>query len=154
MKLSKILLAALILCLAACAGIGMKEPINVDVVGLEPMRSDAMEARFLVKLRVQNPNDHPINFDGVYVELDVRGSRVASGVSNDRGEVPRFGESIVEIPVTVPFTALIRQAMSLSGGMPSTLDYEVKGRLSGPLFGGASFNRKGELAMPGSASTR
>jgi len=154
MKLSKILLTALILCLAACAGVGMKEPINVDVVGLEPMRSDALEARFLVKLRVQNPNDHPINFNGGYVELDVRGSRVASGVSNDSGEVPRFGESIVEIPVTVPFTALVRQAMSLSGGIPATLDYEVKGRLSGPLFGGASFSRKGELAMPGTASTR
>jgi LEA14-like dessication related protein len=154
MKMSKILLAALILCLAACAGIGMKEPINVDVVGLEPMRSDTMEARFLVKLRVQNPNDQPINFDGLYVELDVRGSRVASGVSNTSGEVPRFGESIVEIPVTVPFTALIRQAMNLSGGMPATLDYEVKGRLSGPLFGGASFSRKGELAMPGAAPSR
>ena len=154
MKFSKTLLTALILCLAACAGIGMKEPINVDVVGLEPMRSDAMEARFLVKLRVQNPNDHPINFDGVYVELDVRGSRVASGVTSYSGDIPRFGETIVEIPVTVPFTALIRQAMSLSGGMPATLDYEVKGRLSGPLFGGASFNRKGELAMPGTASSR
>jgi hypothetical protein len=44
--------------------------------------------------------------------------------------------------------------MGLSGGMPSTLEYEVKGRLSGPLFGGASFSRKGELAMPGAASTR
>lgn len=154
MKLSKILLTALILCLAACAGIGMKEPINVDVVGLEPMRSDAMEVRILVKLRVQNPNDHPINFDGVYVELDVRGSRVASGVTSYSGDIPRFGETIVEIPVTVPFTALVRQAMSLSGGMPSTLEYEVKGRLSGPLFGGASFSRKGELAMPGAASTR
>jgi hypothetical protein len=55
MKLSKILLAGLVVFLSACVGMGLKEPINVDVVGLEPMRSDAMEARFLVKLRVQNP---------------------------------------------------------------------------------------------------
>jgi LEA14-like dessication related protein len=82
MKLSKILLACLVVLVTACVGPALKEPINVDVVGLEPMRSDAMEARFLVKLRVQNPNDQPINFDGLYVELDVRGSRVASGVSN------------------------------------------------------------------------
>ena len=154
MKLSKILLAGLVMLATACVGPGLKEKINVDVVGLEPMRSDAMEGRFLVKLRVQNPNDQPINFNGLYVELDVRGSRVASGVSNDSGEVPRFGESTVEIPVTVPFTALIRQAIGLSGGMPATLDYQVKGRLSGPLFGGASFSRKGELAMPGAASNR
>ncbi len=154
MNLSKMFLAGLVVLLSACVGLGLKTPINVDVVGLEPMRSDAMEARFLVKLRVQNPNDQPLSFDGVYVELDVRGSRVASGVSNYSGDVPRFGETIVEIPVTVPFTALVRQAMSLSGGMPATLDYEVKGRLSGPLFGGASFSRKGELAMPGTASTR
>ena len=99
MKLSKILLACLVMLVSACVGPALKEPINVDVVGLEPMRSDAMEARFLVKLRVQNPNDQPINFDGLYVELDVRGSRVASGVSNSGGDVPRFGETIVEIPV-------------------------------------------------------
>ena len=154
MKLSKILLACLVLLVSACVGPALKEPINVDVVGLEPMRSDAMEARFLVKLRVQNPTDQPINFDGLYVELDVRGSRVASGVSNSGGDVPRFGETIVEIPVTVPFTALIRQAIGLTGGMPAPLDYQVKGRLSGPLFGGASFSRKGELAMPGAASNR
>ncbi len=43
----------------------------------------------LVKLRVQNPNDAPIEYDGVYIRLDVIDKTLATGVSDQRGVVPR-----------------------------------------------------------------
>ena len=60
--------------LSACAALAGREPVNVSVVGMEPMAGQGMEGRFLVKLRVQNPNDTPIDYDGVALELDVRGT--------------------------------------------------------------------------------
>ena len=42
---------------------------------------------------MQNPNERPLEFDGIHVELDVRGSRLASGVSAQSGTVARFGET-------------------------------------------------------------
>ena len=135
--------------LAACASLTGREPLVVDVVGLEPLPSQGMAGRFALKLRVQNPNEAPVAFDGVSVNLDVRGTRLASGVSDVRGTVPRFGETVITVPVTVPVTAMIRQAMGLASGDRGRLDYSLNGRLAGSGFGGTSFSSKGELSLPG-----
>lgn len=153
LAIARILFPLLIgLGLSACAGLSPSAPVNVDVVGVEPSQGQGMEGRFLVKLRVQNPTDKPIDYDGVYVELEVRGIRMASGVSNERGSVPRFGEAVVVVPVSVPISALVRQAMSLAGGNVGNVSYAVKGRLNGPMFGGASFKSAGEFALPATAT--
>ena len=102
--------------LAACATLTGREPVVVDVVGVEPLASQGMEGRFLVKLRVQNPNTEPVAFDGVSITLDVRGSRLASGVSDVSGSVPRFGETVLAVPVTVPISAMVAQALGLATG--------------------------------------
>ncbi|MGD9510449.1 MAG: LEA type 2 family protein, partial [Geminicoccaceae bacterium] len=104
------------LALAACASLTGREPLSVDVAGIEPLPSEGMEGRFLVKLRVQNPNETPVDFDGVSLRLDVRGQRLATGVSDARGTVPRFGETVLAVPVSVPGTALVRLALGLAGG--------------------------------------
>ena len=139
--------------LPACASLGGREPLAVDVVGVEPLPGEGMEGRFLVKLRLQNPNEAPVDFDGVSVSLDVRGSRLASGVSDVRGTVPRFGETVIAVPVTVPVTAMIRQALGFASGDRTRLDYQLRGRLAGPGFGGVSFSSTGELKLPSGAAS-
>lgn len=139
----------LVLALAAgCAGFGLREPLAVNVVGLEPMAGQGMEGRFLVKLRVQNPNEQALDYDGVSVELDVRGSRLATGVSDATGTVPRFGEAVIEVPVSVPVSAMVRQAIGLATGDRTKVDYRLRGRLGGASFGGARFDASGEIALP------
>jgi LEA14-like dessication related protein len=139
---------ALAALLSACAGLPFGQPLNVNVVGLEPLGGQGMEGRFLVKLRVQNPNEQAINYDGVSIELDVRGNRLASGVSDARGSVPRFGESVLEVPVSVPVSAMVRQALGFATGDRNRVDYRVRGRLAGAAFGGVSFSSSGELTLP------
>ena len=46
--------------LASCAVMG--DPLRVQVVGLEPLEGPGMELRFAAKLRVQNPNEAPIDY--------------------------------------------------------------------------------------------
>ena len=140
-------LAAAVL-LSACAGLPFGEPLSVNVVGLEPLPGQGMEGRFMLKLRVQNPNDRPIDFDGVAIELDVRGSRLATGVSNEAGSVPRFGEAVLSVPVSVPVSAMVRQVLGFATGDRSRVDYRLRGRLAGPAFGAVSFSSSGELALP------
>ena len=55
---------------AGCATMG-RDPVQVQVVGVEPLDGEGMELRFLCKLRVQNPNDTPIEFNGIYLDLQV-----------------------------------------------------------------------------------
>jgi LEA14-like dessication related protein len=143
-----LLIASLVLLLSGCAGLWLREPVNVNVVGIEPLPGAGMEGRFLVKLRVQNPNDQPVEFDGIHLELDIRGSAFASGVSDQRGTVPRFGEAVVAVPVSVPVSALVRQALGFAAGDRSRVDYRLRGRLAGPMPGGVSFSATGEIALP------
>lgn len=133
---------------AGCASLGLREPVAVSVVGLEPLPGQGMEGRFLVRLRVQNPNDRPIDYDGIRLELDLRGQRLATGVSDERGTVPRFGEAILQVPVSVPVSALVRQALGLVAGDTARADYRLRGRLAGAGFGGVSFESAGELTLP------
>lgn len=140
---------------SACAGLALRDPLNVDVAGIEQLAGQGMEGRFLVKLRVQNPNELPIEYDGIYLELDVRGTRLATGVSNERGTVARFGESVIAVPVSVPVSALVRQALGFATGDRSKVDYRLRGKLAGPDFGGVRFESAGEIALPpGLAGTR
>jgi LEA14-like dessication related protein len=139
---------ALILMLtAACATMG-SDPIEVQVVGLEPLQGQGMELRFAAKLRVQNPNETPIDYDGIAVELEVHGNAFASGVSDARGTIPRYGEMVV----TVSAFAMVRQAMGFASGDRSKIDYVLRGKVGGSTFGSVRFESRGELELPGAAA--
>jgi LEA14-like dessication related protein len=142
-----LLLAALIA--GGCASLPGRDPPQVTVVDVEPLDSEGLELRMLVKLRVVNPNDQPIDYDGVYVKLDVQGYSVANGVSSEKGSVPRFGESVIPVPVSVSIigAALNGLQMFQQGGAPEKLQYRLEGKLNGPLFGSTRFQSEGSLGL-------
>jgi LEA14-like dessication related protein len=140
---------ALLATLAGCAGFGFAEPVSVNIVGIEPLPGQGMEGRFALRLRVQNPNEQPVEFDGVAIDLAVRGAMLARGVSDQRGTIPRFGETVITVPVSVPMSALIRQALGTTGSDTLRTDYQLRGRLAGAgIGGGVRFDSKGEFAFP------
>jgi len=137
------------LLLGGCAGLQHSEPIDVIMVGAEPLQGEGLELRMLVKLRIQNPNDTPLDFNGVSVRMDVQGKRFATGVSDAAGSVPRFGEAIVAVPVSISVFRIARQAMgAMKSDFSGKLEYELSGKLAGPAFKSASFNSKGEFTLP------
>jgi LEA14-like dessication related protein len=140
--------AALPLLAAGCAGLPGSEPLNVNVVGLDKLQGEGFELRFAVRLRVQNPNSIAIDYDGISLNLDVNGRALASGVSPERGSVPRYGEAVISVPVSVSAVAAVRQMLGLADGTArGELPYKLRGRLGGP-FGGAGFSTEGTLKLP------
>jgi len=144
-------LAAMLVAGCALAG---GDPIRVQLVDLEPLQGQGMELRLAARLRVQNPNGTPIDYDGIAIELEVRGTALASGVSDAHGTIPRYGEAVVTVPVTVSALALVRQAIGLASGDRSKIDYVLRGKVGGPSFGGVRFESRGELELPASAPPR
>ena len=138
--------------LSACAALQRTDPLQVTVAGIEPMQGQGMELRMLVKLRVQNPNESAIDYNGVSVKFDVAGKTFATGVSDAAGTVPRFGESVIEVPVTISAMNMAKQVMSVmhSGGakMPEKIDYALTGKLSGSMFNSVHFKSSGTLDLP------
>ena len=132
-----------------CASLQGREPIQVIVAGVEPLQGEGLELRMLVKLRIQNPNDLPLDYNGVSVQMDVQGKPFATGVSDAVGSVPRFGETLVEVPVSISVFRIARQAVSFMGnGSREKLAYEMTGRLAGPARYDVHFRSSGEISVP------
>ncbi len=134
--------------LGACAAFSPRDPLNVQVAGIQPLQGEGLEVRFLVKLRLQNPNEGAIDYNGVALDLEINGRRLASGVSDQRGTVPRFGESVLEVPVTISAFSAARQALGLAEHIGlDEVPYVLRGKLAGGLFGTQRFVEKGTFDL-------
>lgn len=134
---------------AGCASLGNREPVEAYIVGVEPLPGAGLELRMLVKLRVQNPNDVPIKYSGVSLSMEVLGRRFASGVSSATGTIPRYGEQVIEVPVSVSAFRLVGRALEVFGkNERGEIEYELRGKLAAPAFKSVRFQSRGELTLP------
>jgi len=146
---ARTLLVTLLVTLAACSTLTPHDPLQIQLVGIEPLPSEELEMRFAIKLRVQNPNDKPIDFNGIALELEVNQQPLLSGVSDQSGQVPRYGETILQVPVSLSAYAMLRQAWGAAGYQNGKgLPYELRGKLAAGLFGTRRFNDRGTLNWP------
>ena len=135
--------------LAGCAALAPDNAPRVEVAAIEPLPWRGPELRMLVRLRIVNPSDVAMQYDGAYLEINVNGQRFASGVTDAQGSVPRFSETVLEVPVTVTTMALVRQAIAITSvENSSTMSYQLRGKLSGPIFRSHRFDATGELKLP------
>ena len=124
------------------------DPLQVTVAGIEPLQGEGLELRMLVKLRVQNPNSEPLNFNGAYLKLEVLDKTFATGVSDEVGSVPRFGEAGIGVPVTVSALRMVRYAVGMLDGKPvDKVTYALSGKLSRSAFSSARFQTAGEIDL-------
>jgi LEA14-like dessication related protein len=143
----------LLLALGGCASLETREPLDVAVAGVESLPGEGMEFQMLLKLRVKNPNDAALEYDGVYLKMEVLDKTFATGVSDERGTIPRFGESIVAVPMTVSVGRMIRQVVGMLDGQPvDKITYTLEGKLSGAGMSSRRFSSKGVLELPKAAS--
>jgi len=145
-------LLALALAFGGCATLPDQDPLEVTVAGIEPLPGEGMELRMNVKLRVQNPNDTPLDYDGAYVKLEVQERTFATGVSDATGTVPRFGESVIVVPVTASMLRVVRNVVGMMQDQPpEQVRYRLTGKLSMTGFGSRRFATEGEFKLPAGA---
>jgi LEA14-like dessication related protein len=130
-----------------------REPVQVAVADIETLPGEGLEWRMTVKLRVQNPNDTLVEYDGVYLKMDVQDKTFATGVSDERGSIPRYGETVVSVPMTVSILRVALNVLSLLGSdrmdkISYSYNYRLEGKLDGPTFGSTKFHTEGEFALP------
>ncbi|CAG8865553.1 hypothetical protein PS627_01471 [Pseudomonas fluorescens] len=147
---SRVGLILLLTCgLSACALLQARDPLNISVIDIEPLPGQDLEVRMAVKIRVQNPNESVIDYNGLALNLEVNGQPLASGVSDQRGEIGRYAEQVLVVPVSITAFAMLRQAYGLSRlqslqGMP----YVLRGKLAGGTLGTLRFTDSGTLDLP------
>jgi LEA14-like dessication related protein len=150
---SSLLAAALLAQLALSGCATMPDPLDVTVAGIEPLQGEGMEVRMLVKLRVLNPNDKDIVYRGASVKVEVLDKTFASGASDVAGTVPRFGEAVVEVPISISVLRMVRQVMGMVDGKPiDKVNYEMSGKLQTGTMSAIRFSTSGELEIPKGAA--
>jgi hypothetical protein len=137
--------------LAGCAALTGAEPPRVALVGLEPLAGEGLELRFAARLRVQNPGGQALRYEGISLEMDLRGQRFASGVAPLSGQVPGWGETVLVVPVSVSAFSLARQLLDISRSADrparERIAYALRGRLGGGFPGAGHFSTKGEIDL-------
>lgn len=149
MRRSLPLLLTLLTSLGGCALLPPSDPLRIDLVNLEPLPAQGMEVRVTAVLRVQNPNNDAIDYNGLSLELNVNGQPLASGVSDQSGQVPRYSEALLRVPLSVSALSMMRQAWAAAGYQSGHgLPYALHGKLSSSLFGTTRFSDTGTLNWP------
>src|SRR5690606_41478213 len=88
------------------------------------------------------------DYNGVALELEVNGRRLASGVSDQQGSVPRFGESVLQVPMTVSALSAARQALGLAERFgEDQLPHVLRRKLAGGAVGTRPFVDKGPVGF-------
>jgi LEA14-like dessication related protein len=146
-----LLLLACVALIVGCAGIGLDsfdEP-EVELLALEPLPARGMEARFLLRLRIVNPNPLKLDIDGLAYEVFLRDSKVLSGASNERVVVDAYseGEAALEVAAGVLGSlSLLRDLMSHPTA--DAIPYRLKAKISRRGIGGAlRVSREGTLDL-------
>ena len=134
--------------LGGCASLTGQDPLRFGIVGVDAAPGEGLELRFIVKLRVQNPNAEPVPYDGMALDLDVNGRTLATGVANVQGTVPRYGEQLFSVPVTISAFSAVRQALGLTElTQAESLPFVLRGKLGAGPFGATRFIDEGKLDL-------
>ena len=135
---------------AGCASLARLETPRLSLVSVELSDATLFEQRFMVRLRVQNPNDIALPVRGLTVDLELAGQDFAQGVSARAFEVPAFGEAEFDMIITAnAATALLKLMTQRDAIKRESLDYRIRGKLSTRLglLRSVPFEETGEIPL-------
>ena len=141
---------AVLLLLAGCAGLGKRlEPPRVILSNIAVQKVTIFETTIEVKLRIFNTNDIPIEIIGTECDLELMGNHFATGVSNDKLNIPSYESATIPVVVYSSVVSIIKNLLTLQN--TEKLKYKLTGRIR--IEGGAllpptiPFKSEGELSL-------
>lgn len=158
-SLGFLLLFCAVLLLNGCAAMhGFKEDPTISIADIRIQDIKAMEGVFLIKLRVLNPNEAPLDIHGINCDLEINKRHFASGIGTGNQSVPAFGTAIVPVEVYASVLDMITSVADMihTVGKPPAKDEPVPYVLQGTVRVGVHgfkkevpFKASGELSLKG-----
>ena len=117
--------------LAACSGLPARmEPLNVTLADIQPGQMGLLEQEYLIKIRVQNPNNVGIPVTGLSYKIELNGKAFAKGVSKQDLTVPAFSEVVLDATAVGGLGGIINQVAQFQKGVPDKVSYRLTGKLA------------------------
>jgi len=123
------LLIILLLQLVSCAGLGVNERPVVTLTNLRLLESEGLSMRFAIDLAITNPGPVSIPVDGLSWNLDLEGSRILTGVSNQVPTLEPYTEVPLSLEASTNLTGMVELFTRLVNRQSEEFDYQLKTRL-------------------------
>jgi len=143
-------LIALIFLMLGCAGLyqSMERP-RINIANVMPREIKLFEQVFDLELRIQNPNDTPLEVNGLAFDLDLNDKRFATGVSNQSLVIDRLSSGVIHVEAITTLVGFLRQVAEYQQTQNPRLTYRIKGSIySGSAGTKLHFDDSGEIKIP------
>jgi LEA14-like dessication related protein len=116
--------------LTACATLtGDLDPPKVTVENVESLPNSGSTPRFLITLRIANPNKQALDIVGVSYSMELLGKELITGVTNEVPRIEAYGEQTVELEAGVRLFELLRLLAGLGLEQTEELDYRFEAKI-------------------------
>jgi len=147
----KALIALAGLIVAGCAGVpaGKVEQPGLGLTSFRMLPSDGVARRFLIGLRVMNPNRTALDVSGLSYEVAFEDRRFLSGNVRNLARIPPHGESEIEIQASLdPQSDLRLFDELLNEPGRDRLRFDLRARLDlGTLHAPLTLEKSGDLHL-------
>ncbi|MCO6439492.1 MAG: LEA type 2 family protein [Nitrococcus mobilis] len=148
---------ALVLAITGCTGLYRSaDPPRVTLAGIRVLDLSLFEQRYLLALRIQNPNRFELPIEGMKYMLELNGSEFAHGVNNQQITIPALGEEVLQVSVVTDLLSTLEQLRRWEGKTPSQkLDYRLRGKIEvANLAFALPFEYSGAISLQGLPGNR
>lgn len=120
----------MLMSLVGCASLGTSmDPPNVSLDSFSSLPSDGGGPRFLIKLRVQNPNEQSLDIVGISYGIELLGQEVITGVSNDVPLIEGYSEEVVSLEASLKLFQVLRLLASLGVSPTDEIEYRFSAKI-------------------------
>jgi LEA14-like dessication related protein len=137
--------------LAACSWLAPKfETPHLSIVGIDVLKSDLLEQRLNVRMRVQNPNARTLPVQGLSYDIELAGRDLAHGVSSNAFTVPAFGDAEFDMRVDANLVGALGVLLGRrSGANGNAVPYRISGKvaLSSGFLRNVPFEETGSIRL-------
>ena len=132
--------------LVGCSG-RLQKP-EVSLAGVDLVGFGLLEQRFVLKVRIRNPNDVELPINALSFEVELDGRHFARGVSEKPVVVPRQGESVLDVNAASRLGAVLKPLRDAQKEGRDRINYRVYGDIELEGRGRYPFERTGEVPLP------
>ncbi len=103
---------------------------QLSLLGIQIMSADMFSQQFMVRVKVENPNDLEVAVSGLEYEIFLMGDSFAEGTSESSFVLPAKGEAEFDMIVKTNFVSSLGRLVSRTGGGKlENVPYQVTGKL-------------------------
>jgi LEA14-like dessication related protein len=126
-----LLLLWVVIC-ASCASIIPEiDPPQVSVDSFESLPGEQGTPRFLIKLRIANPNKQTLDIAGISYSISILDKELISGVTNEVPVIEPYTEEVVELQASLKLFQIVRLITGLAANQQATeaLEYRFAAKI-------------------------